>query len=173
MPHYTTRRALLLITAAVAIFPMIVRAQAPSRELTLDVRPFSADLGVAWRKSGPHMFGFTVGGSAGDKLHQTFRPMVEDTSSEFVTLEQIVRAGPVYRYETGCMNIDVALRFALGGVSGTSGIMDGVAALQTGVYYGTRHFRVGPRYYIARSTEPGVGTIVHVEWVTVRWRIPF
>lgn len=71
------------------------------------------------------------------------------------------------------MNADVALRFALGGVRGTSGSIDAVAALQTGVYFGTRRFRAGPRLYIARSTEHGVGTIVHVEWFTVRWRVSF
>jgi hypothetical protein len=169
----TTLIRMLLVTGTVSIFPAPALSQAPSREATLDLRPFSADLGMAWRTSGPHMLGFTVGASAGDELNRTFRPEIVDTVSAFVTLEQIVRAGAVYRYESGHrMNADVALRFALGGVRGTSGSMDAVAALQTGVYFGTRRVRAGPRLYIARSTEHDVGTIVHVEWFTLRLRVP-
>jgi hypothetical protein len=70
---------------------------------------------------------------------------VDDTSSEYVTLEQVVRAGPFYRYESGDrFGVDVGLRVALGGVRGTSGAIDAVGWLQTAVFLGGRRFASAP-----------------------------
>lgn len=148
-------------------------AQEPGREVTLDVRPYSADVSIAWGSSPRHLWGFLVGGGP-DKFNRTFVPKVDDTDSEYVDLEQIVRMGPFYRYESGGrLGGDVGLRVALGGVRGTSGAINAVGGVQMAMFAGGRTFRVGPRVFIGRSTESGVDTIVHVEWLTARVRLPF
>jgi len=169
-------RTWFILTAAAGLCaggPLQAQAQERSREIALDARPFSADLSIAWGSSPGHMWGFLMGGGP-DEFSKTFVPEVDDTTSDFVTLEQVVRMGPFYRYESGGrFGADVGLRVALGGVRGTSGAINGVGGLQTAVFFGGRNFRVGARLFIGRSTEPGVDTIVHVDWLTARIRLPF
>jgi hypothetical protein len=167
------RHASVLVAAAALLLAASAAAAQDRRELTLDVRPFSADIGMAWPIGAGHLWGFSVGGGP-DEFNRTFVPEVTDTSSYYVTLEQIVRLGPFYRYESGGRySIDLGLRVALGGVRGVSGSPDLVAGLHAGAFYGGRRFRVGPRLFIGRSTEPDVTNIVHVEWLTARLRVPF
>lgn len=169
-------RTWYILIAAVGVFvgwPFQAHAQERTREVALDVRPFSADLSIAWGSSTNHLWGFLIGGGP-DEINKTFVPEVDDTSSEYVTLEQIVRMGPFYRYESGDrLGVDVGVRVALGGVRGTSGAINAVGGLQTAMFFGGRHFRVGPRLFVGRSTEPGVDNIVHVDWLTGRIRLPF
>lgn len=80
--------------------PSVVHAQQPSREVALDVRPFSADVSIAWERSPGHLWGFLVGGGP-EEFSTTFVPEVDATDSESVTLEQMVRLGPFYRFESG------------------------------------------------------------------------
>lgn len=143
------------------------------RELTLDVRPFSADVSIAWPVTTGHLLGLTAGGGP-DELNHTFTPEPTVTTDEFITLEQIVRVGSFYRYESGRgYSLDVGLRAALGGVRGGSGSMNAVGGLHVAPFYGGRWLRVGPRLFIGRSTEHDVDTIVHVEWITARLRLAF
>lgn len=160
--------AVLLLLA-----PTLLHGQRRARELTLDLRPFSADVGVAWPLAPRHLIGFSVGGGP-DEFNHTFVPEVVDTISEFVTLEQIVRAGSFYRYESGRrVSMDAGLRVALGGVRGTSGAMNAVGGLHAALFVGGSRLRAGPRLFVGRSTEHDVDTIVHVEWLTARLRVPF
>lgn len=166
---FPSRSALMLAV----IFAMPATALAQGRELTLDLRPWSFDAGVAFPLSAGHLLGFSVGGGP-DDFNKTFSPEVVDTISEFVTLEQIVRAGTFYRYESGRrFSVDLGLRAAFGGVRGTSGAINGVGGFHAAAFFGGRRLRVGPRLFVGSSTEHDVGTIVHVEWLTARWRVPF
>jgi hypothetical protein len=164
---------LLLCAALSAGWAAPGHAQETGREVTLDVRPFSADVSIAWGSSPHHLWGFLIGGGP-DEFNRTFVPRVDDTDSETVDLEQIVRMGPFYRYESGGrLGGDVGLRVALGGVRGTSGAINAVGGVQVAMFAGGRTFRVGPRLFVGTSTGPGVDTIVHVEWLTARVRLPF
>jgi hypothetical protein len=167
-------RTMLAATVALlaATAPLDVHGQA--RELTLDIRPWSADVALAWRVAPGHLLGFSAGGGA-DDFNRTFRPEVVDTISDYVTLEQIVRLGPFYRYEhDGRLSADVGLRVALGGVRGISGSPGVVTGLQAGVFYGGRRVRLGPRLFVGTSREGGsTEQVVHVDWLTARLRLPF
>jgi hypothetical protein len=169
-------RTWAILTATVGLLaglPFQTLAQDRSREVALDLRPFSADLSIAWESSTGHLWGLLVGGGP-DEFNKTFVPEVDDTDPDYVTLEQIIRVGPFYRYERGGrLSVDVGLRAALGGVRGTSGAISAVGGLQTAVFFGGRRFRVGPRLFVGRSTEADVSNIVHVDWVTARLRLPF
>jgi hypothetical protein len=92
-----------------------------------------------------------------------------------VTLEQIIRMGPFYRYEhDGRLIADVSLRIALGGVRGISGSPGLVSGVQTAVFYGGRHLRVGPRLFLGAAREAGrTEPVVHVDWFTARLRLTF
>lgn len=167
-------RGTLLGAAVLVAAAADAHAQAPAREFTLDVRPWSVDTAVAWRFSSAHLWGFAIGGGPDDFNH-TFAPHVSTTSSEFVTLEQAVRLGPFYRYENGeRLSVDVSLRLALGGVRGISGSPGLVTGVQTGVFYGWRTIRAGPRLLVGVSREGGeTHIVVHVDWLTARVRLPF
>jgi hypothetical protein len=151
----------------------LVQAQA-ARELTLDVRPWSADVGIAWRIGGAHLAGFTAGGGA-DDLNRTFVPDVRPTDPAYVTLEQIVRLGPFYRYDQGGrVSVDVGLRAALGGVRGVSGSPGVVTGVHAAVFYGGRRIRVGPRVFVGAARDgSSTETVVHVDWLTARLRLGF
>jgi hypothetical protein len=162
----------VLVALILLVSPL--QAQTASRELTLDVRPWSVDAAVAWRAAPGHLWGFSLGGGP-DELNRTFRPEVTETSSEYVTLEQIVRLGPFYRYEhDGRLSADVGLRVALGGVRGISGSPGLVSGVQTAVFYGGRHLRVGSRLFVGTAREAGsTEAIVHIDWLTARLRLTF
>jgi hypothetical protein len=168
------RRMVVLLGMVLLQVPTAVQAQGGGRELTLDVRPWSVDAAVAWRSSPGHLWGFSVGGGA-DDFNRTFRPEVVATSSEYVTLEQIIRAGPFYRYEHNSrFSADLGLRVGLGGVRGISGSPGLVTGAQAAVFYGGRHVRVGPRLFVGTAREAGeTETVVHVDWLTARLRLPF
>jgi hypothetical protein len=151
-----------------------LHAQPATRELTLDIRPWSADAAIAFRAAPGHLWGIAIGGGA-DDLNRTFRPDVDPTSAEYVTLEQVVRMGPFYRYEQrGRLSADVGLRVALGGVRGISGSPGLVTGVQAAAFYGGRHLRAGPRLFVGTAREAGqTEQVVHVDWLTVRLRLPF
>jgi hypothetical protein len=165
-------RTFLLVLLAVA-GAAEVRAQS-ARELTLDVRPWSADVALAWRVAPGHLWGISVGGGA-DHFSRTLVPDVSPTDPHFVRLEQVVRLGPFYRWERADrLSADIGLRAALGGVRGISGSPGLVTGVQAGVHYGGRHVRVGPRLFVGTAREAGqTEPVVHVDWLTARLRLPF
>jgi hypothetical protein len=163
-----------VLAALTLLLPPAVQAQTAPRELTLDLRPWSVDAAVALRAAPRHLYGFSVGGGA-DDFNRTFRPRVVEESSEYVTLEQVIRVGPFYRYEhDGRLSADVGLRIALGGVRGISGSPGLVSGVQTAVFYGSRNLRVGPRLFVGTAREAGrTEQVVHVDWLTARLRLTF
>jgi hypothetical protein len=165
---------LLVLIVLPLLVPAALQAQSGRREVTLDVRPWSVDAALAWRSAPGHLWGFSVGGGA-DDFNRTFRPEVVETSSEYVTLEQIIRAGPFYRYERdGRFSADIGLRVGLGGVRGISGSPGLVTGAQAAVFYGGRHIRVGPRLFVGTAREAGrTESVIHVDWLTARLRLPF
>jgi hypothetical protein len=170
------RKMIVLLVLCVAVLPVptALQAQSDRRELTLDVRPWSVDAAMAWRISPGHLWGISVGGGP-DDFNRTFRPEVVETSSEYVTLEQIIRAGPFYRYEhNGRLSADIGLRVGIGGVRGISGSPGLVTGAQAALFYGGRHIRVGPRLFVGTAREAGqTESVIHVDWLTARLRLPF
>jgi hypothetical protein len=164
----------VLVLAVLLGVPAPLRAQSGQREATLDVRPWSVDAAIAWRSAPGHLWGFSVGGGA-DDFTRTFRPEVVDTSSEYVTLEQIIRMGPFYRYEhDGRFSADIGLRVGIGGVRGISGSPGLVTGAHAALFYGGRHVRIGPRLFVGAAREAGrTESVIHVDWLTARLRLPF
>jgi hypothetical protein len=167
-------RNIMMVAALALLGASAAHAQTAARELTLDVRPWSFDAAMAWRVSPGHLLGISLGGGA-DDLNRTFVPRATATDSEFVTLEQIVRFGPFYRYERdGRVSVDLGFRAALGGVRGISGSPGLVTGVQAGVFYGGRWIRAGPRLFVGTAREAGATEpVVHVDWLTARLRLPF
>jgi hypothetical protein len=171
------RRRLLaaaLLALAPLVAPVTPAAAQSAWELTLDVRPWSAELGVARSVSRASLAGFSVGLGAKEELNRTLAPEI-DASPHLIPLEQVVRLGPFIRYRAAPrVDIDAGARLALASIYLHGDTPNLLVGAHAGVFVGGRHVRAGPRLVIGRI-DAGLErhTVVHLDYVTVRGRVGF
>jgi hypothetical protein len=164
------------VGAGAALLPAAASAQrSPSaRELTLDVRPWSAELGGAVRVAGPYLLGFSFGVGGEELLSRTLTPDVR-AERDLMPLQQVIRLGPFVRYRAApYIDVDVGARLALATIYTHGDTPQLLAAVHAGVFVGGRYLRAGPRLVVGRI-DAGLDrhTVVHLDYITLRGRLGF
>lgn len=166
--------ALVVLAALLLVAAPVAAQTGASREMTLDLRPWSAELALAWGGSDGNLFGFSVGLGANSDLNWTARPDVGDRE-DLHELEQILMVGPLFRHRAGRgIDLDIGLRFALASVRSGGDLPGLLTGVHAGVFFGGRHVRVGSRVVAGRLWDGAHrDDILHVDLLTGRLRLPF
>jgi hypothetical protein len=164
------------VGASAALLPAPASAQTSqsARELTLDVRPWSAELGGAVRVTGPYLIGFSIGLGGKEMLNRTLTPDVR-AERDLMPLEQVIRLGPFVRYRAApYVDIDAGARLALATIYAYGETPQVLAAVHAGVFVGARYLRVGPRLVVGRINAGfDRHTVMHLDYITLRGRLGF
>lgn len=165
----------LVVLAALVLVAAPVAAQTgASREITLDLRPWSAELALAWGGSDGNLFGLSVGLGGTSDLNWTARPDVGDRE-DLHELEQILMGGAAVpascrpRSRSRCRPPVRPGQRALRG-----GSTRRIGGRPCGVFFGGTHVRVGSRVVAGRLWDgPHRDDILHLDLLTGRLRLPF
>jgi hypothetical protein len=125
-------------------------AGAQRRQLSLELHPIHATLGVGWATAPERMIGLEAGfGFA--QLDRTLVPS-EETLLDFLHLGLFLRSQPA-----SWLSLDARVQSGLAELGGCSGCLPGVlTALSGGVFVGGRNVKLGSRLSAGEIKEPGV-----------------
>ena len=157
------------------LVPVMANAQTAAREFTVDLRPFSATLSLAWRAAPATYLGIGLGGGI-DEFDRTLSPDPE--SRDFTTLEQLLHVNAFVRQKPSAkLDLDLGARAGIGGVRRCyvsdcwPGLYFGICA---SAMWGGRHFKLGPSLFWVRVREIDGGNtdgVLHLEILTGRWSV--
>ncbi len=158
---------------------LLAPAQMPAQgtELTLDFRPFSGVLSVAW-KTGDAWYAGAGLGAGVDELNRTLAPNPNDEG--FHSFEQWLHASAFARYKpTRRIDVDVGLRIGFGAVRSCSASdcwPDSYKGAYIGAFWGGKRWKVGPRLLVANVNETDTeadksDNVVYLEILTGRFSV--